>query len=239
MVPDWFEALSTVSLGLGLASFVVMVAVVIRHPPAMTVMGFVWPLCALFAGPLAIWFHHRYGGHAMNHEGQGASQEESAASPSLISAAKGTLHCGAGCTLADIIAETLCLLWPAVLPVFGLGWLFAEPIFASWMFDYILALAIGISFQFFAITPMRGLGLKDGLIEAAKVDVLSLTSWQVGMYGLMAVAHFWLFKNVFSADVEANDPAFWFAMQLAMMAGFCTAFPVNRWLIASGIKEAM
>ena len=28
-------------------------------------------------------------------------------------------------------------------------------------------------------------------------------------------------------------------MQVAMMAGFATTYPVNWWLIASGIKEKM
>jgi hypothetical protein len=28
-------------------------------------------------------------------------------------------------------------------------------------------------------------------------------------------------------------------MQIAMLAGFATAFPVNAWLLRAGIKEAM
>jgi len=45
---------------------------------------------------------------------------------------------------------------------------------AEYIGDYVLALAFGILFQYFAIAPMRGLGLGDGLKAAAKADVISL-----------------------------------------------------------------
>jgi hypothetical protein len=32
---------------------------------------------------------------------------------------------------------------------------------------------------------------------------------------------------------------YWFGMQIAMIIGFGTAWPVNRWLIRRGVKEAM
>jgi len=32
---------------------------------------------------------------------------------------------------------------------------------------------------------------------------------------------------------------FWGAMQLAMIAGFVTSYPMNWWLIRVGIKERM
>jgi hypothetical protein len=35
------------------------------------------------------------------------------------------------------------------------------------------------------------------------------------------------------------SPVYWFLMQAGMIAGFFTAWPVNTWLIRSGIKEAM
>jgi hypothetical protein len=39
--------------------------------------------------------------------------------------------------------------------------------------------------------------------------------------------------------LEVNTPEFWFIMQLAMIAGFATSYPVNWWLIRAGIKEGM
>ncbi|HEY2035021.1 MAG TPA: DUF4396 domain-containing protein [Rhizomicrobium sp.] len=122
---------------------------------------------------------------------------------------------------------------------FGWHWLFAEKIFAVWVLDFILAFFFGIAFQYFTIAPMRGLGLRDGLIAALKADALSLTAWQIGMYGLMAIAQFWLFRGIFGARVDASMPEFWFAMQIAMIAGFITSYPVNWWLLRAGLKEKM
>ena len=58
---------------------------------------------------------------------------------------------------------------------------FALP--AEYIGDYALALLLGIAFQYFAIAPMRGLGVKDGLRAAAKTDFLSLTAFEVGLFG--------------------------------------------------------
>jgi hypothetical protein len=38
---------------------------------------------------------------------------------------------------------------------------------------------------------------------------------------------------------EKTSPVFWFMMQIEMIAGFLTTYPVNRWLLQRGIKEEM
>ena len=38
---------------------------------------------------------------------------------------------------------------------------------------------------------------------------------------------------------EVPTPEFWFLMQIAMLGGFVTAYPVNWWLIRAGLKEKM
>lgn len=192
----------------------------------MKIMRFVWPLSGHFGGPVAIWFYRRHGkGHA----------DPDTPFPVVLS--KVTLPCGAGCTLGEIIAKFLVLAVPGILVIFGYPALFGERLFAIWILNYIFG--IGVVFQNMAIAPMQGLGFGAGVKAALKADAASLTAWQVGIYGVMAIAHFWLFGEVLGVSVNATDPEFWFAMQIAMVAGFCTAFPVNWWLIRSGIKEAM
>ena len=159
--------------------------------------------------------------------------------PFAVIVAKGTTHCGAGCTLGDILAELLVLLFPTVLTLFGYHTLFADPIFAKWGLDYLFAFSTGVAFQYFAIVPMRNLRPLNGVWVAAKVDFLSLTFWQIGMYGFMAIAHFYIFQTVLGTPLKATSPEFWFMMQIAMMAGFVTAYPVNWVLIKTGIKELM
>lgn len=139
----------------------------------------------------------------------------------------GTLHCGSGCTVGDIIAESLLLLYPIAL--------FGSTLYGAWAIDFIFAFFIGIIFQYYAIKPMKQLSAGKALKAALQADALSLTAWQVGMYGGMAIAFFVIFKH----RLPPTTILFWFVMQLAMLLGFITAYPVNWWLIRKGIKEAM
>lgn len=55
------------------------------------------------------------------------------------------------------------------LAVFALGVSVAGlALGAEYIGDYLAAVTLGIVFQYFAITPMRGLGLRKGLIETAR-----------------------------------------------------------------------
>ena len=113
--------------------------------------------------------------------------------------------------------------------------LFGRTIFAAWVLDYVFAFLCGIAFQYYSIKPMRGLTHGEGLRAAIKADTLSLTAWQIGMYGWMAIAVFVIFGH----ELHPTDPVFWFMMQLGMLAGFLTSYPVNWWLLRTGIKERM
>jgi len=96
-----------------------------------------------------------------------------------------------------------------------------------------------VAFQYFTIRPMRDLSPGEGLIAALKADALSLTAWQVGMYGFMALAQFYIWNRVLGAKLQVDSPEFWFMMQIAMWAGFATSYPLNWWLLRKGIKERM
>ncbi|WP_240610381.1 DUF4396 domain-containing protein [Sphingomonas pokkalii] len=86
---------------------------------------------------------------------------------------------------------------------------------------------------------MRGLRPLQGILAALKADVLSITAWQIGMYGLMAAIQFLWFTPAYGGTAAVATPEFWFAMQLAMLAGFVASYPVNWWLIEAGLKERM
>jgi hypothetical protein len=59
------------------------------------------------------------------------------------------------------------------------------------------------------------------------------------MYGFMAVAHFLIFQRAFGVKLEPASVEFWFMMQIAMVCGFLTSYPVNWWLLRRGLKEKM
>jgi Domain of unknown function (DUF4396) len=232
MNPIGLHALAIIALLGGAASALLLLIDVRRHPQHMWIMDVVWPVTGLYAGPLALWGYYTFG-RAAEHGGHG--QEK----PFFAAVGIGATHCGAGCTLGDILAEWLCFGVPAVAVWFGFQSVFADKMFAVWIVDFLFAFAFGIVFQYFAIAPMRGLGLRDGIVAALKADTLSLAAWQVGMYGFMALAQFLYFKPLLGKLLEVNTVEFWFTMQIAMLAGFLTSYPVNWWLIEAGIKEKM
>ncbi|WP_418275327.1 DUF4396 domain-containing protein [Isoptericola jiangsuensis] len=248
--PPWAVTLTTIMVALGILVAVVVAIDVVRRPQPMGVMNVVWPVTALFGSVLWGAAYLRWGraprpedgshdapaGHGA---GQSAGQGAGHATPMPVAVFKGTSHCGAGCMLGDLLVEWLVVLTPALAVLGGYDWLFADRIYAVWVLDYVAAFAIGIAFQYFAIAPMRGLGLRAGVRAAVKADALSITAWQVGMYGTMALVQLWWLPEVLGGRAAVTTPVFWAAMQVAMVVGFATSYPVNWWLVRSGVKERM
>ncbi len=244
MIPEWLQIVSLVSLIAAALCAIAIAVDELSHPQHMWIMNVVWPVTALFGSVVALWGYFQYGRLATHEQAtpamkRGEDPPATRRSPFPVIVAKGTCHCGAGCCIGDIVAEWLAFLVPAVALWFGWRTIFAEKMLAVWILDYLLAFALGVAFQYFTIKPMRGLSPGRGLVEALKADALSLTAWQIGMYGFMAFAQFYLFRHLLGIRLDVDSVEFWFMMQLAMIAGFATSYPVNWWLIATGIKERM
>lgn len=232
--PFFLHAVSVVSLIVATASACVIVLDEIRRPQAMWIMNLVWPLTALFGSVLWLWFYARYGRtspHMAHAQGRKRSDP--------IVVARATTHCGAGCTLGDLIGEGFVLFVPTLAILTGWETLFQDKIFASWIIDFVFAYLGGIVIQYFTIAPMRHMSFKDGLIRALKADTASIAAWQVGMYGVMGIIQFLWFSRSYGHSAQASTPEFWFAMQIAMLAGFVVSYPVNAILLKVGIKEPM
>lgn len=199
-IPEWLTACSWVAIGLGLLCALVLAVDIARHPQPMAVMNLVWPICALFGSVIWVVAYVAWGRAAPRTASHPASTGDDTEMdmttgraptprPMASSVFVGTSHCGAGCTLADLAVEWLLFAAPGIAVVGGLGWAFSDELFAGWVLAYVAALVIGIAFQYFAIAPMnRERGRVQNLRAAARADILSLTAWQVGMYGAMAVA---------------------------------------------------
>ncbi len=228
---EWLVTVAWLSLTLAAVSAVAVALDLRRHPQHMWIMNIVWPLSALYAGPLGAWFYLRLGRQASQERVKAAQARNETPphrrKPFWQSVAVGATHCGSGCTLGDIVAEWTVFFLPVTL--------FGSHVAGTWALDYLLAFLFGIAFQYFTIKPAQDLSLTDGLKAALKADALSLTAWQIGMYGWMAVVLFVLFDP----EPAKTSPVFWFMMQIAMIAGFLTSYPVNWWLIRRGVKERM
>jgi hypothetical protein len=220
MAPGWLTALAWTYLAVCFCCAAIVsydIAIRKRRQP-MGVMNFVFPITALYFGPLALWFYWRWG-----RAGAGRVKPRWAMMATEVS------HCGSGCALGDVISEFL--IFALALTIAG------TTLWAEYAGDYILALAFGIVFQYFAIAPMRGLGLADGLAAATKADFISLTAFEVGLFGWMAVMAFVLFPS--PHQLMPSSAAFWLLMQVGMMIGFATSWPANAWLVKRGIKVPM
>lgn len=224
-MPQWLITISIISLIAGGLSFLIIVIDLFSgHNQPMWIMNVVWPITGLYAGPLALWAYRKVGRVSKEHSGHHSHGSDR---PFWQSVGLSATHCGSGCTLGDLIAEWGLVLFPFTL--FGYG------IFAGWVVDYVLAFIIGIAFQYYTIKPMKNISSGAAIREAIKADTLSLTSWQVGMYGWMAIATF----AIFGHELPKTSPVFWFMMQIAMVAGFMTAYPMNWLLLKMGVKEPM
>ncbi len=124
----------------------------------MGVMEAVWPVTALYFGPFA-WLGYRRWGRLSSPR----CQHETSAEPGYgesVSVATGVSHCGAGCTLGDIIGAWLVLI---------IGWqLLGLALPAEYIVDFCLAFALGIAFQYFAIAPMRGSASVTGSLPRSR-----------------------------------------------------------------------
>jgi hypothetical protein len=229
MPPAWLTALSWAALAVAFASTAWITYDIWGrgYRQQMTVMEVVWPVTGLYFGPAAV-AAYRAWGRPMSRRWRG-EHGDPPARPAFAGTAVGVSHCGAGCTLGDIAAEFTVFALGASVAGFTLG--------AEYISDYLAAVTLGIVFQYLAIAPMRGLGLRKGLIEAAKADIASLTAFEIGLFGWMALMYFVFFPA--PHHLQPDSPVYWFLMQIGMIAGFVTAWPANAWLIRAGIKEAM
>jgi Domain of unknown function (DUF4396) len=190
-------------------------------------MDAVWPVTALYFGPRDV-----VGAWPLEAARQPPISRAGPRRARLLRAGVGGDRCqplrGWVCTLGHIIGAWI---------VFAAGFtLLGLALAAEYVADFTLAFALGIAFQYFSIAPMRGLGLRDGIIAALQADTLSLTAFEIGLFGWMAVMQLVLFIHPHLSPAHA---AYWFLMQIGMVLGFLTPYPVNVWLIRRGIKEAM
>ncbi len=232
-MPEWLTNLAIFSLiTAGICSLIIVIDVLTKHPKKMWIMQVVWPVTVLWSGPLGLYFYYKVGRLSTKKRVQRAKEQDeeppNKKKPFWQSVGVGATHCGSGCTLGDICAEWFVFFVPIVI--------FGQRVLGAWTLDYVLAFIFGIAFQYFTIKPMKGLSPGKGLVAALKADTLSLTAWQLGMYGWMAIALFVIFSP---NKLNPTTPVFWFMMQIAMLFGFMTSYPVNWWLLRKKIKEVM
>jgi Domain of unknown function (DUF4396) len=226
--PTWLTVLAWISLASAfVCAGLIAVDIFARgYRQHVWIMDVVWPLTALYSGPLG-WLAYRRWGRVSSPRYRrqcGVNGHY----PFSVSVGISDTHCGAGCALGDVVSEWV---------LFAVGATIAGvALWPEYIVDFALAFVFGIAFQYFTIVPMRQLGFRDGVIAALKSDTLSVITFEIGLFGWMALFYF-----VFFADphLGPDHAAYWLQMQIGMILGFLTSYPANSWLIRHGIKEGM
>ncbi|MFC2947751.1 DUF4396 domain-containing protein [Virgibacillus sediminis] len=214
--------ISWIALSIGLICTIIIAIDIIRHPQMMKIMNVVWPINGWFFGPFAVWAYYKWG----RLKAKDADEEDDRKKTAKVFVS--TSHCAGGCTFGDIVGVP-------IVAMTGIA-VAGSTLFAHYLVEFILAYLFGIAFQFFAIYPMnKGQGVIQSFKASIKADTLSVITFQIGMFGWMAIVHYLLFTQ----PPKPHEPTYWFMMQIAMIIGFLVSYPPNWWLVRKGIKEAM
>ena len=184
----------------------------------MRVMEAVWPITALYLGPLGWPTYARLGRPTAN-AAEGSERDGFAVSAT---------HCGAGCALGDVIGEWI--VFAGSLTILGSG------LWPGYLLDLVLGYLLGIGFQYWAIKPMGNLSRRGALRNAIRADTLSILAFEAGMFAWMAFVYFVVFAL---PHLDAGHAAYWLMMQIAMAVGLATTYPAQIWLVRRGIKQTM
>ena len=133
-----------------------------------------------------------------------------------------TMHCvagdGVGILAGAVVGSYLTLTRPLEIALeYGLGFGFGWTIF-----------------QALFMRDMAGGSYRRALATTFLPEFLSMN---LVMTGMMLVAS--LGRALLGREPSPLTPEFWFIMSMALLAGFVTAYPINWWLVAKGLKHGM
>lgn len=185
--------------------------------PEMTVMKWGWVLVTLYTGPVGLAFY------VLSCQEPAPGAHEEFIKPLWKQSLGSTIHCVAGDATGVIIAAT-------VTAVLGLP--MGVDIAVEYVFGFLFGLTI---FQALFMRDMLGGSYLKALKASFMPEWLSMNMVMAGMIPTMVVL-------MMGSDMRAMWPGnllYWGVMSVAVMIGFVTAYPVNLWLVARGLKHGM
>lgn len=136
-------------------------------------------------------------------------------------------------TRAAVSATTHCLTGCAIGEVLGM----VVGTALHWGNGPTVALAVGLAFVFgyaFTLVPLvrSGRSLRHAAGLAFAADTASITIMEIVDNGLMLVIPG-------AMDAHLDEPRFWLALAVSLVAAAAAAYPVNLWLIGRGRGHAV
>ena len=212
-LPPWVTPLAWTFLVLAVlsAAAITFDIYVLGHRQPARAMGIVWPVTALYLGPLAIWAYARWG--RPGPAGPATRRAEGEAVTSGAPAITFGLPGGAASVIAHLVGVPLVALT---------GWTIAG--LDMWaMVAVIAVVALGLLFAFeyrSRAAATAHLPTPGTVGRAAAIAALTIVAFDVGMVGWMVLLHLGALMP------SPSDVSFVFLMQLGVVIGLVTAYPV-------------
>lgn len=184
--------------------------------PAMWVMKLAWILIILYTGPVGLFLYLLACRQPL------PGTHEHFISAHWKQAIGSMMHCVAGDATGIILAA-------AIVYHFGL------PNGIDLIIEYSTAFVVGLLvFQALFMKSMLGGKYLLAVRKTFFAETVSMNMVMVGMIPVMVI----LMDRLPGSDNPTN-PTFWGIMSLAAMTGMVTAYPINSWMVARGIKHGM
>jgi hypothetical protein len=103
---------------------------------------------------------------------------------------------------------------------------------SEYVADYLAALAIGVLFRYSAASRPRGSRVWAAIRIVVKADLLTVSAFELALLVWLVLVDHLIFPTV----LRANNPVFWFMLQIGLIIGFFAAWPASSWLIRRGVK---
>lgn len=210
------DTLLTVWFALTAASTAYVAYDLLARTPAMGVMKLGWTLVLLYTGPVGLALY------LSSCRKPAAQAHQTFVAPRWKQALGSTIHCLAGDATGIIVAGVI-----TTAIGFTMG--------VDLVFEYAAGFAFGLLiFQALFRKAMRGGSYLDAIRATILPEWLSMNALMAGMIPVMVI--------LMSRDMSAMEPTsarFWGVMSLATIIGGVLAYPVNWWLVATGLKHGM
>lgn len=215
--PYWIDYVVLGWLALTAVSVIYVAWDAFTRNPELPVMKWGWVLVTLYMGPISLVLY------ILTCQEPAPGQHEEFIRPLWKQAVGSTLHCVAGDATGIIVAATITAL-------LGL------PMWLDLTAEYVVGFAVGLLiFQSLFMRSMMGGSYLNALRSAFLPEWLSMNAMMAGMIPVMVR----LMMGRDMRAMEPSEPLFWGVMAASVTVGFITAYPVNAWLVAKGLKHGM
>jgi FtsP/CotA-like multicopper oxidase with cupredoxin domain len=185
--------------------------------PEMKVMRWGWVLITLYMGPVGLALY------VLTDKEPRPGEHEEFIRPLWKQGVGSTVHCVAGDATGIIFSA-------AIVTSLGL------PMWLDFVIEYASGFAVGLFvFQSLFMRSMAGGSYTRALRQTFLAEWLSMNTMAAGMFYVMAV----LMMGRDMRSMNATEPQFWFVMSVGVIVGFFTAYPVNVWMVAQGLKHGL